>query len=288
MKGIELNEQIRRGKCQPPFDVTIDDTSEVVLDDMGLPQYILELRRDDFDCRALERPAYKLLRHGVPAAGETEKIVGWLRKFIAATPQAYVIARLPSSEIRTSLLYQSAGCVVLETLLTFQRHVDRQPVAPRESPGLLLRRALDSDVPTCLRMIVGRTGSRFGTDPLLGLEVESRTMRAWIEGSVAGRGECYVGLQDGQTAGFVTWMPLGASAGQIGLIAVAEKAAGRGVGAVLLKRVVERCAEEGMRQLLVGTTASNLRATCYYLRHGFVIHDSQITLRLAAPSGSEC
>lgn len=97
----------------------------------------------------------------------------------------------------------------------------------------------------------------------------------------AEKGECYVALADGRTAGTVTLYPPGREAdceyyrrpgvAMFGQFAVEPEMQGRGIGRLLLDRVERRAAEIGAAEIALDTAEGAAHLIEMYRRRGYAV-----------------
>ena len=98
----------------------------------------------------------------------------------------------------------------------------------------------------------------------------------WIEKSCHGGCETvFVAELDSQPVGYVTCLRREPDSGQIGLIAVAPAARGRGLGRGLIQHALGWFAGQGFARATVVTQGRNAGAQRQYVRAGFVLHQTQ-------------
>lgn len=96
----------------------------------------------------------------------------------------------------------------------------------------------------------------------------------WIENAVLSKFDdcCLVLKNEGAISGFVTLRIRGSEA-VIGLIGVANRFQGRGVGSKLLKLIEAYCVANNVSNIKVATQTSNVFAANLYSKNGFSIAD---------------
>jgi dTDP-4-amino-4,6-dideoxy-D-galactose acyltransferase len=112
--------------------------------------------------------------------------------------------------------------------------------------------------------------SRFRLDPAIPEERWASLYRSWMDESLAGNqaDAVLVRRREGRIAGMIT-VSAGASAGEIGLFAVAAEARGQGVGSALLADAMRWFAANGCADVRVATQGENQAARAAYERAGF-------------------
>jgi ribosomal protein S18 acetylase RimI-like enzyme len=117
---------------------------------------------------------------------------------------------------------------------------------------------------------VSHTTSRFYADGRFPEERCGALYASWIESSCAGSAdEVLVARDDGRAVGYVSCHENADGSGQIGLIAVAIEARGRGVGGRLVRGALIRFAARGRRPVRVVTQGRNVEALRTFEGAGF-------------------
>ena len=119
------------------------------------------------------------------------------------------------------------------------------------------------------------------------IEGESRTLRACFEAPPAGTCLLVAETPDGP-AGFAYLEPMSdyftlETHGHLGILAVAERAEGRGVGRALLEAAEDWARERGWRKLTLNVFETNGRALAVYERFGFEPETRRYVKRIDAP-----
>ena len=99
--------------------------------------------------------------------------------------------------------------------------------------------------------------------------------RTWIENSCAGwADQVYVAEHEGNVSGYITCTLTGSEC-KIGLIAVAGRAQGTGLGRALVARVFDWAREKNVASITVVTQGRNIGAVRFYQANGFQIEAQQ-------------
>lgn len=114
--------------------------------------------------------------------------------------------------------------------------------------------------------------SRFFTDPGIGSEKFREMYGIWVDNSFSGDmgDKVFVKRVGSEIAGFVT-LALHGNSGSIGLIAVDENYARRGIGSALMNCCRRVSADNGLASLKVATQKANIEACAFYEKNGFVV-----------------
>jgi ribosomal protein S18 acetylase RimI-like enzyme len=127
---------------------------------------------------------------------------------------------------------------------------------------------------------VSHTDSRFYYDDHFSREQCGNLYEIWIEKAVHDpRGVVLVAKISGRPVGYISCQITGGNSepqGQIGLIAVAADAQGKGLGRNLLDSALYWFAERGVKTVQVVTQGRNIRATRMYERSAFLTKTLQL------------
>ena len=139
------------------------------------------------------------------------------------------------------------------------------------------RRASEEDL-SALATIAGyaHADTRFFRDPNFPRDRCRELYAVWVQKSIRGYAErVFVAEHNGMPAGYITCHAKG-DVGEIGLIAVAESARGKGLGSELIAAALQYFAESGTKQVRVVTQGHNVAAQRLYQRYGFLTCSVQI------------
>jgi N-acetylglutamate synthase-like GNAT family acetyltransferase len=145
-----------------------------------------------------------------------------------------------------------------------------EPPVGSPEPGSV-RLARDADVPE-LRALAAEshTQTRFWSDERFDRAACAQLYATWIEKSVRGHADAvWVVEHEGRVAGYLSCHRREGELGEIGLVAVASSARGRGLGHALVERGTSWFREQGCRRITVVTQGSSLAAQRLYQTHGF-------------------
>lgn len=197
--------------------------------------------------------------------------------------RALYFAKVATAEVAAVRALTGAGMYVVDVNATLSR--GPEPAAP--ATGSACRIApLEPAWADDVLDIAGRCfrTSRFHLDPEIPDALAHRVKREWIRSYVEGRRgvELLVALLDDRPAGFLAVLAHerdGRCVRVIDLVGVAEEAQGRGIGAALVTRFIERHAVPA-DELRVGTQIANTPSLALYARLGFVLCRSDYVLHL--------
>lgn len=118
--------------------------------------------------------------------------------------------------------------------------------------------------------------SRFKTDENIPDGMFEKFYNTWIENSVLHgfADKTFVYTVDNQILGFVTLKCL-QTQGAIGLIAVDSSARGQNIGSWLIAKCQNYLHTTGITKLLVVTQFDNQPAFNFYIKNGFIVHETQ-------------
>ena len=141
-----------------------------------------------------------------------------------------------------------------------------------------VREAVEADIPT-LRSIArsSHRDSRFYFDGNFPRSLCDALYEVWIEKSFRGWAtKVFVAEDEGSAVGYITCHLRTAQVGQIGLVAVGEKAHGKGLGMELVVRALRWFAEQKVENVSVVTQGRNAVAQRLYQRTGFVTESLEL------------
>jgi dTDP-4-amino-4,6-dideoxy-D-galactose acyltransferase len=146
------------------------------------------------------------------------------------------------------------------------------------SSSLRVRNAVDRDIPA-LRAIArsAHRDSRFYFDGNFPYRLCDELYETWIERSCRGWAKnVLVAEEAGDLEGYLTCHLLSPGIGQIGLVAVGDRARGKGIGKDLVSSAARWFAQEGVENISVVTQGRNVRAQRLYQRCGFAIRSVEL------------
>lgn len=180
--------------------------------------------------------------------------VRWLYALVPPAPEAIRAAEAHSFAL-TDIRVEFAG----------------PPPGGRGPGGATVRRFRDEDLPALLRLAaISHTDSRFFADPRVPEGRAALLFQRWIERDCAPHPDAWAGVaeSDGRPVGYVTASLDGSRRGWIRLIAVAEQARGRGVGAALVGAAGAWMRERGAVEARVVSQGRNRAARRLYQQGG--------------------
>jgi dTDP-4-amino-4,6-dideoxy-D-galactose acyltransferase len=134
-----------------------------------------------------------------------------------------------------------------------------------------VRLARGEDVPDLRALAAAsHTNTRFWSDERFPREDCAELYAIWIEKSVQGGADVvFVGEHEGRVAGYFTCLLKPERKGEVGLVAVAPAARGRGLARVLTDRALGWFRERGCTSVTVATQGSNVPGRRLYENMGF-------------------
>lgn len=204
------------------------------------------------------------LQGGELTAAEATDVAEWC----SANDVACLYFLAAPDDDETVAAAESMGAHLVDVRLTFA-------TAPRAfqgavPEGLNARSGTPDDLDALLPITTSSyADTRFAVDPRFSDEACAKLYRAWLENSFDGfADEVRVVTVDDEPAGFVTCR-LDGSAGEIGLVGVAEAHRGRGAGQLAVVDALSWFADHGAARVTVATQARNLAAQRLYQAAGF-------------------
>jgi dTDP-4-amino-4,6-dideoxy-D-galactose acyltransferase len=174
-----------------------------------------------------------------------------------------------ASDLETLRLAADHGFRAVDIRVTYEVKLERANESsklPRE-----IRAARESDIPI-LRSIAAasHTDSRFYADGGFERARCGELYATWIEKSCRGWADVvFVAEHDGALAGYLTCHVREERRGEIGLVGIAERAQGLGLGRALVRAALEWFAEHDLDRATVVTQGRNVAAQRLYQSAGF-------------------
>ncbi len=143
-----------------------------------------------------------------------------------------------------------------------------RPTSPERGPGAaVLRRAEERDAGAVADVWLASFSEAL---PTVTRAHDDEDVRGWVERHLVPATECWVAEVDGEVVAMMALSP-----GWIDQLYVVPGGQGRGIGSALVRRALERQAEEGGDPLQLWTFQVNTGARRFYARHGF--HEVELT-----------
>lgn len=201
----------------------------------------------------------------------------------------HLSARVNSREVPVVQAVEAAGGQLVNAILRFSLDGPDFSGAGPMPPGVALREAGEADIEPLARLAQeGFTYDRFHNDPLLEPGVADRVHGAWLANAVRGRTGSGVVMAevDGRPAGFFILSIdreagefIGTTVGTLVLITVDGTLRRRGVALALSLGSVEWLRDHGATRFEVGTQLANVPAANVYLKAGFRLVQTSVSLR---------
>jgi ribosomal protein S18 acetylase RimI-like enzyme len=182
-----------------------------------------------------------------------------------------------SGDPATAAVAEAGGFRLMDLRVTLEGPLtpDPSPI-PSRPPGEgrpLARLFRPEDLPELRRIAaVSHHDSRFYADPHFDRARCDELYATWIEKSCRGESAdaVLVAEHEGKPAGYISCVRSGGvdDSGEIGLIAVAAEAQGRGLGKALIRSSLRWFADRGLPRVRVVTQGRNVRAQRLYQAHG--------------------
>lgn len=187
------------------------------------------------------------------------EILAWCRA--EAIDCLYFLAAVDDS----TTLRAASGFELTDIRVRLERRL-----GPLPPPGSMVRPFRTGDLPALRRIAAAsHRDSRFYYDGHFPHEQCDRLFATWIQRSAEGWADAvFTGEIDGAPAGYITCHIAGTD-GSIGLIAVTERARGRGLGRQLVEAALRYFDSRGATRALVVTQGRNIQSQRLYQRCGF-------------------
>jgi GNAT superfamily N-acetyltransferase len=233
------------------------------------PCEFLEWDSAFFSCRIARITAHRL------CSPEIQRILTWCTAqcidclyFLADPRDAETVRLAEDNQFRLVDLR-----VTLERCLQIGRELKDADTAPAP----IIRPVSPDDIDT-LRAIarVSHRDSRFYTDPKL-RRAAGALFEKWIDNNCRGQGDAVLVAECARRpVGYVTCQTVTPSCGQIGLIAVAPKWRGKGLGRALVEAALNWFVRGKIERVIVVTQGKNEQALRLYQRCSFLTQSVQL------------
>lgn len=228
---------------------------------------------------AEDRRTYELAASAAAAAMEQADALGL----------KHLSARVDSREVPITQALEACGFQLVDAILRFSLDGPEFAGAGPRPPGVVLREAREADIEPLARLAeLGFIYDRFHNDPMLPPGVADRVHGAWLANAVRGKAGSGVVMAevDGQPAGFFILALdrdagelIGTTVGTLVLITVDLTLRRRGVALALSLGSVEWLRDHGATRFEVGTQLANVPAANVYLKAGFRLVQTNVSLR---------
>ncbi len=179
-----------------------------------------------------------------------------------------------SDHPETPRLAEANAFGLTDVRVTLQREIPHADPTPDSDH---IRRAREDDLNVLRSMArTGHRDTRFYFDEHFERAKCDLLYEAWIENSVRGFAQAVLVAEvEGRPAAYLTCHLRGQES-QIGLLGVAEKSRGLGLGTKLVQHFFGWSRQQGARRAIVVTQGRNLAAQRLYQRNGFVTASLQL------------
>jgi dTDP-4-amino-4,6-dideoxy-D-galactose acyltransferase len=193
-----------------------------------------------------------------------ERAIDWCR----AERVACVYLRSDVENLATRRLAEDQGFRLVDLRVTYGLELD---AAPRAAVPANVRLARKDDVPDLRALAAAsHTNTRFWSDERFPRERCAALYETWIEKSIEGYADVvFVGENEGRVAGYFTCSLKPDGRGEVGLVAVAPEARGRGLARALTDRAIDWFRESRCSRVVVATQGSNVPGRRLYENMGF-------------------
>ena len=245
------------------------------------------LRELDFDSRIFRR---KMGRIDWIAAADLEapgreRLLGRILEEAEARGVEHLTYRISALDPRMIQVAEEAGFRTTTVFVGLVKKIESDE--DRADPRVRVAGSEDLEALQQITREAFARHTRFHFDPGLSAADTARMHQCWIENCLAGRAAdvVLVAVAEGRVAGYITGQVdpraqphLGEERGSIGLFAVAADARGQGLGRALLHAAQRWLGERAIERAEVGTESINYSALQAYVRAGFRIVQSSLTL----------
>ena len=185
-----------------------------------------------------------------------------------------LVARCTGQDLPAVQAMESAGFLLMDTLLYYSRNLARSPI-PDDS-GQALVRPVQADEAEIVQAIASESFKgylgHYHADDRLSREACDAVYTSWAYNSCVSRDfadEVLVAEVDGQLAGFATLRLNSPQEGEGVLFGVAPFAQGKGIYRSFMVNGMRWCAAQGAEQMVVSTQITNIAVQKVWVRLGF-------------------
>ena len=214
----------------------------------------------------------------VTASRVTDKSIADIDAWCSAHRIECLYLLADSTDRPTTRLVQENGFRFVDVRVTLDVRSTKDCVPGGTAAGVAVRRATEADI-DALKAIARRNhrDTRFYYDGNFPVQRCDELYERWIEKSCRGWAEnVLVAAKQGEIEGYISCHVRTAGIGQIGLVGVAEKGQGRGVGTELIANGLHWFSEQGMEVVSVVTQGRNVSAQRLYQKCGFATRSVEL------------
>jgi len=196
-----------------------------------------------------------------------DRAIEWLR----SEKVDCVYLRSDVEDLATRRMAEDRGFRLVDLRVTYAMDLASVEPSPARGPDDAVRLARREDVPELRALAAAsHTNTRFWSDERFAREDCAELYAIWIEKSVQGNANVvFVGEHEGRVAGYFTCLLKPDKVGEVGLVAVAPVARGRGLARVLTDHAIGWFRERGCARVIVATQGSNVPGRRLYENMGF-------------------
>lgn len=194
--------------------------------------------------------------------------------FCAAQQIDLLIARCPTSELRTAQEMEGAGFLLMDTLVYYSFDLVRR-VIPDDSPRVRVRKILPGDEAEVERVAAVAFQGYYGhyhADPRLDRSKCDEGYVSWAVRSCTLKQvatEVLVAERDNKIVGFATLRLNNPEEGEGVLFGVAPEAQGIGIYRSFMVSAMQWCKEQQVKRMIVSTQVTNVAVQKVWCRVGF-------------------
>ncbi len=196
-----------------------------------------------------------------------DRALAWCR----AEKVECVYLRSDVEDLATRRMAEDHDFRLVDLRVTYALDLASAPAPPSPGAEDSVRLARKEDVPDLRALAAAsHTNTRFWSDEQFPREDCAELYAIWIEKSVQGDADVvFVGEHEGRVAGYFTCLLKPDGKGEVGLVAVAPAARGRGLARVLTDRGLAWFRERRCARVIVATQGSNVPGRRLYENMGF-------------------
>ena len=183
-----------------------------------------------------------------------------------------------SADQRTARLAQENGFRFVDVRVMLDVRTTNASTTGDSAAGITIQNAVEADI-DALKALARRShrDTRFYFDGNFPVQRCDELYETWIEKSCRGWAKnVLVATNHGEVAGYISCHVSSAGGGQVGLMAVSEKAQGKGVGTALVVKAVRWFSGEGIDRVSVVTQGRNVGALRLYQKCGFTMRSVEL------------
>ncbi len=207
------------------------------------------------------------------------RLIYRLIEYLKNKTNQFIFARVHSEDLSSIHSLQSAGFEYIENLVTFSYDIGKTGI-PASDLSVSPFRSSERDKLASIAE-VDFIYDKYHTDPKISDMKANCIKRTWLINALNGyAGSVLVGRQGDEPVGFVIckYIEKEEKIGVIDLIVIARNQRNKGLGAHLLNGAIKWFADE-VNIVIAGTQSKNVSSINMYIKCGFKLLNSQVTLR---------